>query len=83
MKKVYSMFKVILPFSILITSEKNYANPFNSVTTISFNVQEATYVSLKVYDVTSKVIATLVDERKNAGQYSVKWDAGNMSSGVY
>jgi len=62
---------------------QNYPNPFNSATTISFNVQEATYVSLKVYDVTSKVIATLVDERKNAGQYSVKWDAGSISSGVY
>lgn len=62
---------------------QNYPNPFNSATTISFNIQEATYVSLKVYDVTSKLIVTLVNDRKNAGQYSVKWDAGSISSGVY
>ncbi len=46
---------------------QNYPNTFNSTTIISFNVQEAAFVSLKIYNVTSKVIATLVNERKNAG----------------
>ena len=62
---------------------QNYPNPFNSVTTIIFNIQNATFVSVKVYDVTSKVIATLVNEHKKAGQYFIKWDAGNFSSGLY
>jgi hypothetical protein len=67
---------------------QNYPNPFNPVTTISFQIPESNHVSLKVYDVTGKLVRTLVDEKKEVGSYTVKWngkdDRGNeVSSGLY
>lgn len=63
--------------------EQNYPNPFNPSTTIKFRIPESSYVSLKVYNVLGKEIATLVSEEMNAGTYEVKFDASNLSSGVY
>ena len=63
--------------------EQNYPNPFNPSTEIRFQVPEASYVQIKVYDILGKVVATLIDEQKNAGVYNVFWDAGTLASGVY
>lgn len=63
--------------------EQNYPNPFNPSTTIKFRIPEGSYVSLKVYNVLGKEIATLVSEEMNAGTYEVNFDASNLSSGVY
>jgi len=62
---------------------QNFPNPYNPSTTIRFDVGEKQLVSLKVYNVLGKVVATLVNEDLPAGQYSATFDAGNMSSGVY
>ena len=64
---------------------QNYPNPFNPETTISFKVQSASQVSLKVYDVLGNEIATLVDEVKQPGYYNSKFSIRNsqLSSGVY
>lgn len=62
---------------------QNYPNPFNLITTISYHIPIASLVSLKVYGTTGQLVATLVDEYKNADRYSITWNAGNLSSGVY
>jgi hypothetical protein len=63
--------------------EQNYPNPFNPATEIRYQIPEAGHVQIRVYDILGKVVATLVDEQKNAGIYNVFWDAGNLASGVY
>jgi hypothetical protein len=61
----------------------NYPNPFNPETTIRFDLPESMDVRLAIYDVAGRVVETLVDGRIGAGQYTVRWDAGNVSSGLY
>jgi hypothetical protein len=63
--------------------EQNYPNPFNPTTTISYSIKQAGDVSLIVYDVLGREVATLVNESKAAGRYSVKFDASHLTSGVY
>ena len=62
---------------------QNYPNPFNPSTTINFQIQEAGQVTLKVYDVIGNEITTLINEKKDTGNYSVKYDASSLSSGTY
>ena len=72
---------------------QNYPNPFNPVTTIKYSIpsvisipnsrERNLNVTLKVYDVLGKEIATLVNEEKPAGNYEVKFNASSLSSGVY
>jgi hypothetical protein len=63
--------------------EQNYPNPFNPSTTINFQISNAGYVTLKVYDVLGREVATLVDGVKEAGSYSATFDGGKLASGVY
>ncbi|MCL4511682.1 MAG: family 10 glycosylhydrolase [Bacteroidetes bacterium] len=62
---------------------QNYPNPFNPTTTIKFRVASSGFVSLKVYDVLGREVATLVNEQRNAGSYSVTFDGSKLPSGVY
>ncbi len=62
---------------------QNYPNPFNPVTKINFALPKSGLVSLRVYDVLGREIATLVNEVKNAGVYSVDFNASNLTSGTY
>lgn len=62
---------------------QNYPNPFNPSTIIEFNVPELTNVSLKVYNSVGQEIATLVNESKQPGNYSVNFNASEFASGVY
>jgi len=62
---------------------QNYPNPFNAATNISFDLAEASNVSLKVYDITGRLVITLFEGYKDAGNHVVAWDASNLSSGVY
>jgi hypothetical protein len=62
---------------------QNYPNPFNPTTSFEFEVPSFEFVSLKVFDVLGREVATLVDEIKQAGEYKVTWDAGKMASGIY
>ena len=62
---------------------QNYPNPFNPVTTISFTLPEESPVTLIMYNILGREVATLVDKRLSAGSYSFVWDASGFSSGVY
>jgi len=62
---------------------QNYPNPFNPSTTIKFSVAANSLVSLKVYDILGNEKAILVDELKEPGNYSVNFDASDLSSGIY
>ena len=63
--------------------EQNYPNPFNPTTTVRFRVPTSAFVSLKVYDVLGREVATLVDGMQQAGSHEVRFHAENFSSGVY
>jgi hypothetical protein len=65
--------------------EQNYPNPFNPVTVISYKIQAASNVILKVYDLLGREVAALVDEYKQAGTYSVEFRMQSIEfpSGVY
>ncbi|MGA7160194.1 MAG: M1 family aminopeptidase, partial [Bacteroidota bacterium] len=63
--------------------EQNYPNPFNPETRFEFSVADMRFVTLKIYDVLGKEVATLVNSTMNAGSYSIPWNAGNLPSGIY
>ncbi len=62
---------------------QNYPNPFNPVTTIRFEIGDVGYVSLKVYDLLGREVATIVSEDLKPGRYTKQWDASGFASGVY
>jgi len=62
---------------------QNYPNPFNPSTKIKFQNADVKFVSLKVYDLLGREIATLVNEEKPVGIYEVKFDAVGLQSGIY
>ncbi|MBX7042170.1 MAG: T9SS type A sorting domain-containing protein [Ignavibacteria bacterium] len=62
---------------------QNYPNPFNPATKINFAIPVAGQVTLKVYDVLGKEVATLVNDKRDAGSYSIEFNAANLPSGMY
>jgi len=66
-------------FSLL----QNYPNPFNPSTAIRYQIPSQNHVTLKVYDVLGREVATLVNEEVKPGSYEVTWDATAFASGVY
>jgi len=62
---------------------QNFPNPFNPVTNIGLRIARFGFVSLKVYDITGKEAAVLVNENLGAGTYNVDFDASQLASGTY
>jgi hypothetical protein len=62
---------------------QNYPNPFNPSTRISFTVPKEAAVTLEVYDMLGRLVSTLVNEVKRPGEYTVDYNAAQLSSGVY
>jgi beta-glucanase (GH16 family) len=62
---------------------ESYPNPFNPGTTISYSIPEAVNVELIVYDITGRIVKTLVNTTQSAGTHKIQWNAMNVTSGVY
>jgi hypothetical protein len=82
---------IVLPVSVEDEGEQpneyflkqNYPNPFNPSTKISYGIQEAGVVNLKVYNILGSEVVTLVNEHKPAGNYEVNFGKNELASGVY
>lgn len=72
---------ITLPTSYSLS--QNYPNPFNPSTTIKYQIPQLSLVTLKVFDVLGKEIATLVSEEKAVGSYEVEFNTKGLSSGIY
>lgn len=70
-------------FPVNFSLEQNYPNPFNPSTTIRFSIPQKSKVELKVFDILGRELLKLVDEIKAAGNYTVEFNAGSLTSGVY
>ena len=66
-------------FSLL----QNRPNPFNPITTIGYNLPEASDVRLTIYTVTGQRVAILVSGYQEAGYYEVVWDGSRFANGIY
>ncbi len=62
---------------------QNYPNPFNPSTTIRYQLPSETHVTLKIFDLIGREVATLVDGEMPAGKHTVRYDGKNASSGIY
>jgi hypothetical protein len=62
---------------------QNYPNPFNSTTTFRYTLSESSTVRLSLYSITGQKVAELINQKQNAGDYSVHWDAAGLASGIY
>lgn len=89
-KKVYKVWESVIvnineeeTTPAVFKLHQNFPNPFNPVTRISYDLRIADYVSVKVYDVLGNEVASLVNEKKNKGSYSVDFNASGLSSGIY
>ncbi|MBK8981424.1 MAG: T9SS type A sorting domain-containing protein [Ignavibacteria bacterium] len=63
--------------------KQNYPNPFNPSATIRYSIANSELVNMSVYDISGREVLNLVNEFKNAGSYSVKFNGTNFASGVY
>jgi len=86
-----SAFMTDIPVGIISNNEvpggfslsQNYPNPFNPATKIKYYIAREGYVSVKVFDVTGKVTAVLVDQQQKKGKYELDFSGKDMASGVY
>jgi hypothetical protein len=62
---------------------QNHPNPFNFRTMIQYQIPNTGYISLKFYDLSGRLVETLVDERQEPGVYQVQWEGKDQASGVY
>jgi hypothetical protein len=86
---------MIVPSSSVVTSVpfaqvprsfavfQNYPNPFNPTTTIRYQIPHDGKVTVRIYNLLGQDVATLVNEQKKAGSYSVEWNASGVPSGIY
>jgi len=62
---------------------RNYPNPFNASTTISYSLETSSDVQIDIFDITGRLIETVADGYRSAGNHNLIWNAGEYSSGVY
>lgn len=71
------------PVPTRLALSQNYPNPFNPSTTISFTLPLKLFVSLKVFDLMGREVASLISEELSAGHHSRQWNASGLPSGLY
>lgn len=62
---------------------QNYPNPFNPSTQVDYSLKDAGFVQIKIFDILGRSIATLEEDYKEAGNYSIRFYGGNLPSGLY
>jgi len=62
---------------------ENYPNPFVSTTTIKYTLPEESQVTIKIYDMSGRLIITLINEKLEAGHHTVDWNPKNLAQGIY
>jgi hypothetical protein len=62
---------------------QNYPNPFNPSTEISFSLAKSSFVIFEVYNSLGQKVATLINNEMNSGSHKIKFNASNLSSGIY
>jgi len=63
--------------------QQNFPNPFSSATTIKYKAREPGFVSIKIFDQMGREVATLVNEKKPVGEYSIDWNVVGLAGGIY
>jgi hypothetical protein len=63
--------------------KQNYPNPFNPSTTIEFTLPKSEFVNLKVFNILGEEVATVVNDKLQAGNHTYQFDGGNLASGIY
>ncbi|MCP4580696.1 MAG: T9SS type A sorting domain-containing protein [candidate division Zixibacteria bacterium] len=66
-----------------ISLHQNYPNPFNAQTTIKYDLPKESKVTIEIYDLMGRLVATLQDGLQSTGYHQIIWDANDLSSGVY
>ena len=72
---------IIFPHSVELY--QNYPNPFNPITTVEFALPEPQNIKLQIFDISGRLVETLINGYKEAGNWAVKWDGSRYSSGIY
>lgn len=62
---------------------QNYPNPFNPSTEISFSLAKSSFVIMEIYNSLGQKVVVLINNKMNSGSYKVKFNASNLSSGIY
>lgn len=73
--------KIVQPITLRLLP--NYPNPFNSVTSIPFSLENSSAIQIRIFDTTGRMVQLLVNEKMQAGFHTVLWHAKNVSSGIY
>lgn len=76
-----SLVKVLSPVKFLL--KQNYPNPSNPTSKIDYEIPLNAYVNIDIYDVSGRLVSKLINQKQNAGYYSVQFNGANLSSGVY
>ncbi|MEI7906899.1 MAG: T9SS type A sorting domain-containing protein, partial [Bacteroidota bacterium] len=71
----------VLPADFVL--KQNYPNPFNPTTTIQYSLPVSAHVTLEVYDLLGRKVATIVDAKQMPGSYDYHWTPAFSASGVY
>lgn len=71
------------PVPLNFVLSQNYPNPFNPSTNIRFRIPSSVFVTLKVYDILGREVATLVNEQLTPGGHETTFDGAGLASGVY
>jgi hypothetical protein len=78
-KKEPKPVEIITEYSL----SQNYPNPFNSSTIIEYALPKEGFVSIKLYDITGRLVKQLVNEQKPTGRHKTTIESGNLASGIY